>query len=129
MTLPARWKRSTAAERRQQRAEFAALKLVIVNSPEALAARTRKRGDDQRSKALRKMRAALAGKAKAPFTVPQLSRLRPEDLAKLRAYSAGRYSRLDAEQRAGLSRNLYLLLSVIPTEVYEFVASMEPDQR
>lgn len=47
--------------------------------------RANKRGDDQRRNAVRKMRAALGGKATAPFTAAVLSRLTEPELMQLRS--------------------------------------------
>jgi hypothetical protein len=66
-------------------------------------------------------------KPRRPFSALQLSRLMPEELAKPRAYSAGRYQRLDADQqRRRLAANLYLLIVTVPDDVYMAAANMPP---
>jgi hypothetical protein len=45
-----------------------------------------------------------------------IDRLKPEELAKLRAYSAARCQRLDLEQRRRLAANLYLLVVTVPDD-------------
>jgi hypothetical protein len=124
MTLPIAYRRSTAAERRANRAAFQKLKAAVAASPETAKRKAKARGDDVRCKALQKMRAAIAGKTNAPFTALQLSKLKPDELAQLRTFSAGRFAALDADQRKRLSTNLYLLIATVPDDVYRAVAHM-----
>jgi hypothetical protein len=128
MTLPAPWRRSTAAERRANRAAFVALKAECAANPTPAMdkLRAKKRSDDVRQNAVLKMRRAIAGKGAPAFTVRMLARLKPDELMKLKAYSAGRFMALDADQRRRLSANLYVLLSTVPDDVYRAVADMLP---
>lgn len=128
MTRPVPWRRSTAAERRQQRAAFQALKqrCEAAPSPEIQKLRAKKRGDDVRRNALAKLRRAIAGKGAPPFTVKMIERLKEPELMQLRAYSGQRYTALDAEQRRRLSANLYLLIVTVPDDVYRAVADFDP---
>jgi hypothetical protein len=125
VTRPAPWKRSTAADRRRQRAEFQVIKLAVANSPEALAQRETARIGDRRSKALVKLRRAVSGQGSTSFTPNQLATLKPQELRQLLAYSAARYARLDQGQKDRLRDNLYLILATAPDETYAYVANME----
>jgi hypothetical protein len=84
--------------------------------------RAKKRGDDQRAKAKKKLKAALAGKPIRPFSALQLARLRPEELNQLRTRSAGRYQRLTPEERDRLRDNLFLALVTPSDENYQALA-------
>jgi hypothetical protein len=72
------------------------------------------------------MRRALTGKGSTTLTPNQIATLKPQELRQLRAYSAGRYNKLDAQQRDRLRGNLYLLIATVPDEVYRYVANMLP---
>jgi outer membrane lipopolysaccharide assembly protein LptE/RlpB len=66
------------------------------------------------------MKAALTGTGNGlPFSLKQLARLKPAELASLRAYSGQRYTALTVEQRRRLRDNLYLLLVTISDESYQ----------
>jgi hypothetical protein len=86
----------------------------------------KKRGDDRRRNAVLKMRRALTGKGSTTLTPNQIATLKPQKLRQLRAYSAGRYNKLDAQQRDRLRDNLYLLIATAPDETYMAVANMPP---
>jgi hypothetical protein len=124
VTLPIAYRRSTAAERRANRAAFAALKARCQAnpSPEIQKLSVKKRRDDHSAKAKKKLRAALAGKAIRPFSALQLGTLKPEELMQLRANSSGRYQQLTERQRQRLRDNLYLALVTLSDESYRALA-------
>jgi hypothetical protein len=127
VTLPQTWRRSTAKERRQQRAEFQVIKQAVANSPETLALRLTKRGDAARGRAQKKLRRILAGPRDdvRPFSAAELAKLKPEELVRLRQLSSRRYAALDPEQRRRLSANLPLLLTCISDASYRALADFE----
>src|ERR1700693_1015089 len=94
MTLPAKWKRSSAAERRQQRAEFQLLKTRCEAAPssETLTKRAKARSDDARARAQKKVKHLLAGEHANvhPFSSAELAKLKPEEMMRLRQHSARR---------------------------------------
>ena len=128
MTLPIAYRRSTAAERRANRAAFAALKARCQAnpSPEIQKLRAKKRGDDHGAKAMKKLKRVLAGEAIRPFSALQLGTLKPDELMQLRAYSGGRYQALSQEQRDRLRANLYLLLTSLGDTAYVALANFNP---
>jgi hypothetical protein len=121
MTRPL-FNRTTAAQRRQQRVDFKAIKAQVATSHEAQ--RLTKRIGDRRSKALCKLRRAVSGKGSTTFSVRQLETLTRQEVAQLRAFSSERYERLTEQQQRTLVANVGILLCTVPTEVYEFVASL-----
>jgi|SRR5580693_3328496 hypothetical protein len=131
MTRPAPWRRSTAAERRQARADFKAVKLAVANSPETQALRIKARGDDARARAQKKLKRILAGPRDdvRPFSATELAKLKATELIRLRQHSARRFHALTDEQRARLSRNVFLLLICVNDEKYRAVADFDPPAR
>ena len=124
MTLPQPWKRSTAAERRQARAEFQLLKAeCLANpSPEIQAHTEKARRDDTRSRAQKKIRRMLAGKGSRPFSEKEMAMVKPAELETLRQHSAGRFASLSQEARDRLRDRLYLILLTLDDEAYRAVA-------
>jgi hypothetical protein len=128
MTLAAPWKRrSSAAERRQQRAEFQALKAECEAAPshEMQTLRIKKRGDDQRAKAHDKLKTALAGRSIRPFSALQAARLRPAEHELLKDEVANRLAKLTAEERKAITRNQHLLLACFDTDQLRAVAAVQ----
>jgi hypothetical protein len=127
MTRPL-FNRSTAAQRRQQRADFAALKQRLADDPSHEAARIGKRGDAARARAQKKLRRILAGLRDdvRPFSVAELAKLKPEELIRLRQLSSRRYATLDPGQQARLRDNLPLLVICVSDEKYRAVANFDP---
>src|SRR5205085_11338501 len=102
MTLPAPWKRNTAKERRQNRAEYAALKAAWEMSAACEAWRARNRFCDVRNKVRTKIKRIAAGERVAPFTGKQIAALSPAELDRLRQVSGQRFAALSPEQRTTL---------------------------
>ncbi len=68
MTAVAKWRRSTAAERRAAREAYRALKQAVENSPETAKRRATYRHDATRARALGKIRRMLAGRGSPIFS-------------------------------------------------------------
>jgi hypothetical protein len=129
MTRPAPWRRSTAAERRANRAAFAKLKAACEASPspETQAYRAQNRRDDARKKVRHKLSKVLAGEGMlGSFTARELAVISPDELQQLRTFSGQRFMNLNAEQRDRLKANLYLLLVCFDDEQYHAIAAFDP---
>jgi hypothetical protein len=122
MTRPAPWRRSTAAERRANRAAFAKLKAACETGPSMQAYRARNRRSDYRTKARTKLRAMLAGKGVRPFSELQLAALRADEFEQLRVASGQRFLALSETEREALRRNLSLVLMTLPDDLYNALA-------
>lgn len=124
MTLPAAWKRSTAKQRRKQRAEFAALKARLDANPppEILKHREKAIRDDERQRARRKVQAALSGRAINPFSAKELAKVKSTERDMLRAEVLNRLAQLTAEERKALAERQYLLLACFSNEDLKAIA-------
>lgn len=127
MTSPAPWKRTTAAERRQQRAEFKALKERVAAAPSAKTAayQAHNRHSDLRGTARVKVRKALAGGAPEPFTAMQLSKVTPAELGMLKKEAANRMGQLTAEERAAFRQNSWLVVLSLTVEQLRAIAAQK----
>lgn len=108
MTAPAAHKRTSAAERRANRAAFQELKEAqrIRNRPANLYS-------DRRTKVRNKLRHLANGIAsKHPFTADQLGVLRPAEFDMVDGFARARLAKLTEEERANLRRNLCLLIAL-----------------
>jgi hypothetical protein len=108
MTLPRADRRSTVAERRQQREQFKLLK-----EEQRAARRPINRWSDYRAK----VRAKLANLSKrtsslAPFSGKMLSVLKAAEWEMVDAYAKARLLRLTEQERLNLRRNLCLLVAL-----------------
>ena len=109
MTLPALHKRSTAEQRRQQRAEFAQLK-----EEQRAARQPINRHRDYRHTLKEKLRNLSRGTVSlVPFTRNQLGVLKRSEFDMIDAVARARLARLSAEERANIVKCLCLLL-VLP---------------
>jgi hypothetical protein len=90
-----------------------------------LGLREAKQISDRRQKALVKLRRAVSGSGSASFSVRQLETLRPQELRQLRAFSSERYKRLTEQQQRTLVANVGILLSTVPSDVYEYVVNID----
>jgi hypothetical protein len=125
VTLPIAYRRSTAAETRANRAAFAALKARCQAnpSPEMQALRSKKRGDDQRAKALVKLKRALRGVGILPFSALQATKIRPAEHDQLKAEVANRLAQLTPEERAAVNRNSHLLIACFRVDELRAIAA------
>ena len=130
MTMPAPWKRSTAAERRANRAAFKALKDEVEakrkSSPQHARKRQNWRNYAERDRCQQKVQRALRGVPVHPFTVHELPKIRPEELAMLRAEVSLRVEKLTAEQRELMRRNSWLLYLSFTPEMLAAIAGLPP---
>lgn len=125
MTRPAPWRRTTAAERRAQRAAFKDRKEQLAASPEMVKRRAKARSDNVRSKTLAKVKGAVAGEAVKPFSQLQVAKIRPAEHALLCAEVRHRLDQLTADQRRRLTANQHLILVAFSVEQMRAVASVE----
>jgi hypothetical protein len=110
VTLPLPHRRSTAAQRRQQRAEFQAIKAQVAGSQTAEKRRVKARGDDNRARAQKKIKAALAGQPIRPFSALEAAKIRPAEHMLLKAEMNRRLGGLSVGQRKALNENRHLIL-------------------
>jgi hypothetical protein len=109
MTLPAPHLRSTAAQRRQQRADFALIKAQAAASPTVEKRRVKARGDDNRARAQKKIKAALAGQPSRPLSILEAAKIRPAEHVQLQQEFSRRIGQLTAGERKALTARQYLL--------------------
>jgi len=122
MTRPAVWRRSTAAQRRQRRADYNAIKAAWEASPECAAYQAANRYSDCRNKLRRKLRQVAAGRRTNPFSAVQLSVLRPvEANTLLLPRVRDRLAALTPEERQQLRGNLHLIPSVLTDEDFRAI--------
>jgi hypothetical protein len=100
LTRPVVWRRSTAAQRRQQRADFKALKNRLAPSAETLQARERDRSGNERHRARQKVKNALKGQRIALFTSNEIPRVTPAELDMLHREAEARFYKLHEAARA-----------------------------
>ena len=127
MTLPAPCRRSTAAERRANRAAFKALKDEVDAKRKASPQHARKRVSwrvyAERDRCQQKVQKALAGVAIRPFTPLEIPKIKPEELQMLRAEVGNRVEKLSAEQRETMRRNSWLLYLGYTPEMLAAIAT------
>jgi hypothetical protein len=122
MTLPIEYRRSTAAERRANRSAFQILKAQVAGSQTAEKRRVKARGDDNRARAQKKIKAALAGQPIRPFSELEAARIWPAEHAQLRQEVTNRLGGLTAEERKALTANQHLLLVCFDADQLRVVA-------
>ena len=118
MTRPAPWRRSTASQRRQQRAEFRELKARIAASPSPARVRARDawKAWADRDRAQSKVKAALRGEAIRPFSPKEAAKLRPGEHDLLRAEMHNRLGQLTPEERKALTARQHLIFACFNVE-------------
>ena len=130
MTLPAKWRRTTAKQRREQREQFKALKQRLEGNPtaETLKRRAKARGDDNRARAQGKLRRVLAGGAISGFSALEVARLRPNEHKMLRHEMVNRLSQLTTDERKAVTANQHLIFATFSVEQLRAVAATPPAQ-
>lgn len=122
---PAPWRRSSAAQRRQHRAEFRALKERVASSSDTLKRQAKARADNVRAKALAKVKGALVGEAIRPFSMAQAVRIKPAEHEQLRAEVLRRLNQLSGDQRRALTANQHLILVTLTVDQMRAIAASE----
>jgi hypothetical protein len=98
------------------------LKAQVAVSQTAEKRRVKARGDDNRARAQKKIKAALAGQPIRPFSALEAAKIRPAEHTLLKAEMDRRLGGLSAGQRKALNENRHLILLCLDIAQVQAVA-------